>query len=122
MAEWYGIPSQLTLSDFESEAFAVLDTVLLVLEDLLLASLLLADLLLADLLLVLAFVESLFTAISSENRGLLRPKPDFPAVFPDAAEFLVPLLEPLFPTDFESLLNRTSSNPFELLLGMLLCW
>ena len=39
MAEWYGIPSQLTLSDFESEAFAVLDTVLLVLEDLLLARL-----------------------------------------------------------------------------------
>ena len=71
MAEWYGIPSQLTLSGFESEAFAVLDTVLLVLEDLLLASLLLADLLLADLLLVLVFVESLFTAISRENRGLL---------------------------------------------------
>ena len=134
-AEWYGMPSQLTLSDFELLVF--LATLLLVLEDLVLEDLALEDLVLADLLLVFAFAELFLLPSSSENNGLMTLKPacselsllgllavlDLLAVLPDVRDFCAPLLEPLFlATELESLRNKTSSRPFGSVLDMFSCW
>ena len=139
-AEWYGMPSQLTLSDFELLVFlATLRLVLedLVLEDLVLEDLALADLLLADLLLAFAFAELFLLPSSSENNGLMTLKPacselsllgllavlDLLAVLPEVRDFCAPLLEPLFlATELESLRNKTSSRPFGSVLAMFSCW
>ena len=134
-AEWYGMPSQLTLSDFELLVF--LATLRLVLEDLVLEDLALADLLLADLLLAFAFAELFLVPSSSENNGLMTLKPacselsllgllavlDLLAVLPEVRDFCAPLLEPLFlATELESLRNKTSSRPFGSVLAMFSCW
>ena len=86
---------------------------------------------LAGLLLVFAFVGLFLLPSSRENNGLTTLKPVFSelpllvgaAVFPVVRDFVAPLLELLFfATDFESLLNNTSSKPFESLLGIFSCW
>ena len=82
-------------------------------------------------LLAFALAGLFFVPSSIENNGLTTLKPvfselpllDWLAVFPVVRDFCVPLLALLFfATDFESLLNNTSSKPFESLLGIFSCW